>query len=105
MSDLISRSEAVKIGTDFTFTFEDDKRRYMDFLHYCLNNAPIVETVPVVHGEWIKESMGMRKNINTGELVEKFYCDCSICGYHTGNQGTRFSFCPNCGADMRKKVN
>lgn len=66
-----------------------------------INEQPPVEAVPVV---WIKESMGMRKNINTGEFVEKFYCTCPICGYMTGNQGTRFNFCPECGADMRKKV-
>lgn len=74
------------------------------FMPILIDEQPTVEAVPVVHGEWIKESMGMRKNINTGELVEKFHCDCSICGYHTGNQGTRFNFCPNCGSDMRKKV-
>jgi rubrerythrin len=61
-------------------------------------------TMGIIHGEWIKESMGMRKNINTGEFVEKFYCTCPVCGYRTGNQGTRFNFCPECGTDMRKKV-
>lgn len=91
MSDLISRSEAVKIGTDFTFTFEDDKRRYMDFLHYCLNKAPTVEAVPVVHGSWETEF--------TALLV---VYRCSECNCATALGQT--NFCPNCGADMRKKV-
>ena len=69
-----------------------------------VEDAPTVDVVPVVHAEWIKKSMGMRKDINTGKYIEKFSCDCPICGYHTGNQGARFNFCPNCGADMRKKV-
>lgn len=47
MSNLISKNEAVKIAKSFTFTFAEERQRYMDFLEYCLNNAPTVDAVPV----------------------------------------------------------
>ena len=53
-------------------------------------------------GEWIKTFRYMRENINTRKLEPVHSYDCPICKYHTGNQGCKFNFCPNCGADMRK---
>ena len=70
-------------------------------LKHEIADAPPVEAVPVVHGEWVKTFRYMRENINTGKLEPVYSCDCPICKWHTGNQGTRFNFCPNCGADMR----
>ena len=100
MGDLINRSALI----------EDIKECYTDeFLaEYGFDKLVVsqqtVEAKPVVHGEWIKTFRYMRKNINTGKLEPVYSCDCPICKYHTGNQGVRFNFCPNCGADMRKKV-
>ena len=42
MNDLISKTDAVNVAKGFTFTDETQKRQYMDFLHYCLDNTPIV---------------------------------------------------------------
>lgn len=53
-----------------------------------IKNAPTVDAVPVVHGEWIR----------TGAISYR----CSICNYLPLENYT--NFCPNCGADMRKKV-
>ena len=64
-------------------------------------DVPTVEAKEVVHGEWVKTFRYMRENINTGKLEPVYSCDCPICKWHTGNQGTRFNFCPNCEADMR----
>lgn len=74
-------------------------------LKHFVFDAPAVEAKPVVHGEWIKTFRYMRKNIDTGKLEPVYSCDCPICKYHTGNQGVRFNFCPNCGVDMRGKKN
>lgn len=63
-----------------------------------------MEAVEPVRGEWLKAFRYMRENINTGKLEPVHSYDCPICNYHTGNQGGKFNFCPNCGADMRKKV-
>ena len=96
MSDLISREsllEEIKENRWGWFSKE--------LMLRILENQPTVEAVPVVHGEWIKTFKSMKLNLNTGELEPKYSCDCSICKWHTGNQGTRFNFCPNCGADMR----
>ena len=48
-----------------------------------------VEAVPVVHGEWIGG---------------KWYKECSVCSEVFTPTTTLPNFCPNCGADMRKKV-
>lgn len=97
MSDLISRSEVVNIAKGFNFTFKDDKKRYMDFLDYCLNNAPTIEAVPVVHGRWIFKNDGAYGQ-------RRAYC--SVCGKRSGIGGIesnqRKPFCPNCGAKMEE---
>jgi len=65
-----------------------------------LDEIPAADVVPVVHGRWIKTDRGMREVVNTGEVVRFYLHDCSVCGYHTGNQGRDFNFCPICGARM-----
>lgn len=52
------------------------------------------------HGKWVKTYNGMRKNPDTGLMMKIYLCKCSVCGWKTGNQGTRFNYCPNCGAKM-----
>lgn len=46
--------------------------------------------------QWKLEPMGMHENINTGKKIMCYRHICA-CGYHTGNQGRRFRFCPKCG--------
>lgn len=41
MSSLISKKDVVNVAKNFMFTDETQKRQYMDFLHYCLDNTPI----------------------------------------------------------------
>ena len=64
-----------------------------------IDEAPTIEAVPVVHGEWIKID-GDWKNQTTGESVTVHQC--SICGSYF--LSAPYNFCPHCGADMRKKV-
>ena len=54
---------------------------------------PTVEAVPVVHGEWVNEYIN--------RYGHPCHC-CSVCGFHASHQDK--NFCPECGADMRKKV-
>lgn len=55
-----------------------------------IEDVPTIEAVPVVHGEWVPQNEGLTKFM------------CSIC--KGKNYGGHEKFCPNCGADMRKKV-
>lgn len=53
-----------------------------------------------IKGKWEMTYKGMRKDVNTGLMISTYNCKCSVCGWETGNQGTRFNYCPNCGAKM-----
>ena len=52
-----------------------------------IDDAPTIEAVPVVHGEWIKET-----------VLSK----CSVCGFRLG--ADTYRYCPNCGAKMDGKA-
>ena len=53
-----------------------------------------------IKGKWEMTYKGKRKDVNTGLMISAYNCKCSVCGWETGNQGTRFSYCPKCGAKM-----
>ena len=56
-----------------------------------LCDAPTVDVVPVVHGQW------ERYYYDSGEQIgDEWYCsECSMC-----NDRRRTWYCPNCGAKM-----
>ena len=58
-----------------------------------IDAQPTVEAVPVVHGEWVNEYIN--------RYGHPCHC-CSVCGFHASHQDK--NFCPECEADMRKKV-
>ncbi len=68
-----------------------------------LDNAPTADVVEVKFGKWIKTDRGIRVNANTGQPMRVYYCECSCCGWHTGNQGVEFKYCPQCGTKMDGK--
>ena len=55
-----------------------------------IEEQPTVEAKEVVHGEWIAQDEGLTK----------FMCSACKGKFHGGYE----KFCPDCGADMRKKV-
>lgn len=98
MSDLISRSnicnyikeEINPYGKPFKGTAYELGLKLMEHIE-DMEDAEPVEAVPVVHGEWIAQDEGLTKFM------------CSVC--NGKNYGGHEKFCPDCGADMRKKVN
>ena len=74
--------------------------------HHCPKFCKVIkETVKEIEenhnkGKWEMTYKGMKKDVNTGLMISAYNCKCSVCGLETGNQGTRFSYCPNCGAKM-----
>ena len=95
MSDLISRSALIN---DF-----DRLSEYSAYIHHVVIKE-LIETAPTVEarpsGEWIE--------VNDEADYDDTY-ECSECGkwfvlmYGTPEENN-YNFCPNCGADMRKKV-
>ena len=39
MEKLINKQSVLEVAKGFTFTFAEERQRYMDFLEYCLDNA------------------------------------------------------------------
>ena len=75
--------------------------------HHCPKFCKVIkETVKEIEenhnikGKWEMTYKGKRKDANTGLMISAYNCKCSVCGWETGNQGTRFNYCPNCGAKM-----
>ena len=54
-----------------------------------LLRQPAADVAPVVHGKWSDNGI-------EGSMLVK----CSVCGFDCG--ANSFSYCPNCGARMRK---
>lgn len=61
-----------------------------------VNDAPTIDAVPVKHGKWV--------DVTTEEWCTFDECKCSVCGVvEYFNKGwKKFSYCPNCGAQMER---
>ena len=98
--ELISR-EALIEELKKSRKYHAQNGRELELLCRCeniVNEQPTVESVPVVHGEWIAQD-GDWKSSNTGEPLTVHQCsNCRNYFIHAP-----YNFCPNCGADMRKK--
>ena len=84
-----------------------DCEAYNKEKHHCPKFCKVIkETVKEIEenhnikGKWEMTYKGKRKDVNTGLMISAYKCKCSVCGWETGNQGTRFNYCPNCGAKM-----
>ena len=83
-----------------------DCEAYNKEKHHCPKFCKVItEAVNEIEenhnkGKWEMTYKGKRKDVNTGLMISAYNCKCSVCGWETGNQGTRFSYCPKCGAKM-----
>ena len=84
-----------------------DCEAYNKEKHHCPKFCKVIkETVKEIEenhnikGKWEMTYKGKRKDVNTGLMISAYNCKCSVCGWETGNQGIRFSYCPKCGAKM-----
>lgn len=83
--------DADRLMSDFLCTIYND----LDDLNRTeklINEAPTVEEQP--HGEWVFDSNFTAFGNPYGTYK------CSVCGGHSSN---KYSFCKDCGADMRKE--
>ena len=96
-------------AADYEECYKDcgDCEAYNKEKHHCPKFCKVIkETVKEIEenhnikGKWEMTYKGKRKDVNTGLMISAYNCKCSVCGWETGNQGTRFNYCPNCGAKM-----
>lgn len=103
--DLISR-RAMYIalndlgGCDATEDYYKGYDSGIDAAISALQCAPTMGEEQVRHGKWIKIFMKSYEDVRTGDMKRHYLYECPICGYHTGNQGGEFNYCPHCGAKM-----
>ena len=83
-----------------------DKEKYHcpKFCKVIKETVKEIEENHNIKGKWEMTYRGMKKDVNTGLMISAYNCKCSVCGWETGNQGTRFSYCPKCGAKMDKVI-
>ena len=106
-------NEAIEIVKQEAEQYEEcykdcgDCEAYNKEKHHCPKFCKVIkETVKEIEenhnikGKWEMTYKGKRKDVNTGLMISAYKCKCSVCGWETGNQGTRFSYCPKCGAKM-----
>lgn len=86
MSDLISREALIEEIKQRAGMWQKTAEKFIS----VIKEQQTVEAVPVVHGEWIAQNEGLTR------------FKCSVC--NGKNHGGHEKFCPDCGADMRKKV-
>lgn len=67
----------------------------IDNMMMLINQAGIVDAVPVVHGWWLTwEEQFPGRTLRAKSVLGVF---CSACHNHADNM---FNYCPNCGAKM-----
>lgn len=106
-------NEAIEIVKQEAAEYEEcykdcgDCEAYNKEKHHCPKFCKVIkETVKEIEenhnikGKWEMTFKGMKKDMNTSLMISAYNCKCSVCGWETGNQGTRFNYCPNCGAKM-----
>ena len=82
--DLISRQLLISKLANSTVKFAT----YDDWEHCC----DVIESVEREKGEWIEDG------------YQDYPCVCSVCGTPQEIKAKfLFSYCPNCGSDMRKE--
>ena len=96
-NDLISRSGLLFVLENEYFPAKGEFARAMDIARFAIQDAPAVDAVEVVHGEWIE-----RKEIFAESEGEVDAIGCSECN-KSQRKYRKTSFCPNCGADMREE--
>ena len=102
MSDLISRSEVIDILCNLHIdNIAVNDKRVTEYI----KELPTVEAKPVVHGKWEECDWVEYDGHVACSRYPKGALRCSEC--HNAFKKEllwKNNFCPNCGADMRKKV-
>lgn len=96
MTQYIEREKALEECDWYANEFSECEYAIMP-LKGALENLPAADVRPVVRGKWVESK----------SMMEVVYC--SECGFRTiygampEGLGRNYSYCPNCGADMREE--
>ena len=86
--------------------FHEDLKAYHMWLmwYWALKDAPTIDAVSVVHGEWIEHKQ--RTIVRDNNFIDFFPTEyeCSNCGLRRATYSINSplsNYCPNCGAKMK----
>lgn len=88
MDEYIKREDA-KQAAGLIALMSTDRKVTCGEVRKIMEDIPVADVKPVVRGKWDFDPLG-------GDWI------CSVCDLHSMEYG---NFCPNCGADLRKKEN
>ncbi len=98
-----------RVRAEYDFFTDEERPRYeahskaLELLNIYLDDAPTIEAVSVVHGEWTpctKDGLALTELMRR-EGRKWYGYKCSNCNFiYKGNALLEFNFCPNCGAKM-----
>jgi hypothetical protein len=96
------RASAIKATSNTELAF-DNCFPYWQFSK-CIKEAPTINAVPVVRGEW-KRGREFSSYPRVPFIGDAYYCsNCEEEAYWDTDYGQQlFGFCPNCGAKMDKE--
>lgn len=88
MSKYIRKEDIISVANGFTFTDKAQRKQYMDFLEYCINNTSKIKAKPIIKGKWYT-------------TLDKQKVICSNCRTHFKELDAAYwKHCPECGAEM-----
>lgn len=93
--EILEREE--KYHSDFPQRADGVRDAIMDVI-----SAPTVDVVPVMRGEWIEENTRPRSGVFYCSSCHRTCYDLQPTRLKGWTKRCRYTFCPNCGADMRK---
>ena len=73
----------------------------LEFIRQDVMNIPAADVNPVVHGEWIWYETALYDDV-FGYAIKCSACKEVFTETDVSQKPMEYSFCPNCGADMRE---
>ena len=99
--DLIRRSDAIKaLDANFTIKGKENMQTVLNYLELVRTRIESAPSIEPKRGEWVLERL---------DNYKLYKVACSCCGwwgcenYDSYVDISDFTYCPNCGADMRER--
>ena len=101
MDEYIKRTDAMAVICSFCGLDEVCEDRTVCRIQEKLHELPVADVRPVVHGKWIWYETALFDSV-LGYAIKCSACKEVFTETDVSQKPMEYSFCPNCGADMRE---